>query len=136
MMVKLLQTALLIFITNHSLQAQLGTGITGNSSIGTGSLGTPAIGKAATQNCLTPGSCGRVRTVYTFKGAGNWNIEGNWAGNAIPPALLPGRSRIVINPAGKAECILNIPMQIIPPGTSITVMYGKRFRVSGNLVKQ
>ena len=135
-MTKLLQMALLILIANCSLKAQLGDGISGNSSIGTSSIGTPAIGKAATQNCLTPGSCGRGRTVYMFKGAGNWNIEGNWAGNAIPPALLPGNSRIVINPAGKAECILNISIQIIPPRTTITVMYGKKFRISGNLVKQ
>ncbi len=134
-MPNLLQTALLILLFNHPLQAQMGIGITGTSTIGTGNFPVLHFGKAATPNCITPGSCGRAPIMYTFKGAGDWNIEGNWEGNTIPPALLPARSKIVINPARNGECVLNIPMQIIPPGTAIRVMPGKRFRVSGKLVK-
>lgn len=131
---KLLQSALLIFIINQPLQAQSGTSIIGSSSIGIDSLNFPAIGKASTQNCLFPGPCNSACAVYTFTGAGNWNIEGNWEGNVMP--LIDSREclQIVIDPAGTAECLLNIPFQIISPGINITVMPGKKFRIPGNLV--
>ena len=133
---KLLLSALLIFIIDKSVQAQLAVSIIGTTTIGADSLGIPAIGKATTQNCLTPGTCGSTCVMYSFTGAGNWSIEGNWEGNAIPPAILTGCSQILINPGGNAECILNIPMQLVPSGTSITVLPGKRFRIPGNVVNQ
>lgn len=134
-MKKWIQILLLLLFVQHSLQAQLGAAITGISTIGTGMPPIPVIGKAATARCASPGSCGRARVTYTFKGAGNWNIEGNWYGNAIPPPLLRGHAQIVIDPAGTAECVFTVPIQIIPPGTNITVLPGKKLRVLGRLVK-
>ncbi len=113
--------------------AQLGTYNIGIINIGYDSLYSTKIGKAITPECPLPGACGSACTVYTFIGAGNWNIEGNWESNIIPPVVLSGCTQIIINPAGSNECLLNIPLQIIPAGTSLTVMPGKRFRIPGKL---
>ncbi len=134
-MKKWIQILILLLLVQHSLQAQLGAAITGINTIGTGMSPIPVIGKAATAHCTSPGSCGRARITYTFKGAGNWNIEGNWYGNAVPPPLLWGHAQIVIDPVGAAECVFTVPIQIIPPGTNITVLPGKKLRVLGRLVK-
>jgi len=127
---------LFVFMLNNTLRAQLGVSNIGKSTIGIDSLGFSAIGKAETQSCMLPGPCGSACAVYTFIGTGNWSIAGNWESNLIPPAVLTGCSQILINPAGTGECLLNIPLQIIPAGTGITVMPGKKFRVPGFLVKK
>jgi hypothetical protein len=120
----------------HSLQAQLGVSNIGISVMATDSIGYKNIGKAATPKCAIPGSCNSACAVYTFIGSGNWDIEGNWEGGLIPPAVLTGCFEIVINPTNDAECFLNMPMQMLPPGSTITVMAGKRFRVPGDLIIQ
>lgn len=74
-------------------------------------------------------------TVYSFTGSGNWNVAANWSNNAIPPAILPSCSEIIINPAGSTECILNVS-QTIKPGGKLTVTTGKKLRVVGNLIQQ
>jgi len=74
-------------------------------------------------------------TVYSFTGSGNWNVAANWSNNAIPPAILPSCSEIIINPAGSTECILNVS-QTIKPGGKLTVTTGKKLRVVGNLLQQ
>ncbi len=125
----------ILFIAN-SLLAQLGASNIGDITLATDSIGLTNIGKAATQKCAIPGPCGTACSVYTFTGAGNWNIEGNWEGNLTPPAVLSGCFKIIINPTNNAECILNIPIQLLPPGATLTVIEGKKFRIPGNLVIQ
>ena len=73
--------------------------------------------------------------IYTFIGTGNWNIASNWYNNAIPPERSLSCSEIVINPSGSGECILNV-MQTIAPGSKITVVNNKKFKVLGNLLLQ
>ncbi|MEO5893135.1 MAG: cohesin domain-containing protein [Ferruginibacter sp.] len=73
--------------------------------------------------------------VYNFTGAGNWDIAANWKDNAIPPAVLPTCSEIVINPSGTNESVLNVP-QTISSGAKMTVIAGKKLRVPGNLILQ
>ncbi len=127
---------LLFFILpgcNSFVQAQLGSYNIGKINIGYDSLYATKIGKAVTPVCPMPGTCGSACAIYTFIGAGNWNIEGNWKSNIIPPVVLSGCTQIIINPAGNNECLLNIPLQIIPAGTSLSVMPGKKFRIPGKL---
>lgn len=123
----------LLIVMNTIVHAQFSTYEIGTTHIGYDSLYSTQIGKAVTPVCPLPGPCGTACAVYTFKGAGNWNIEGNWQSNIIPPTVLRGCTQIIINPASTNECLMNIPFQIIPSGTSITVMPGKRFRIPGKL---
>ncbi|MES2774725.1 MAG: hypothetical protein V4722_11100 [Bacteroidota bacterium] len=129
-------TIWVLFTIVHSAQSQMGTTTIGTSIIGKDSLGTPGIGFAATPACTVPGPCGASCTVYRFTGTGNWNIPGNWEANSMPPTTITGCSQILINPAGNTECLLNIPVQIISPSVSITVMPGKKFRIPGKLLIQ
>ena len=128
-------TLLLVFFVT-SMQAQLGVSNIGVTNIGYDSLFVPAIGKAYTAKCPLPGPCETGCAIYIFIGSGNWNIEGNWEGGLIPPIVLSGCTQIIINPVGTEECLLNIPIQIIPPGGSITIMSGKKFRIPGQLLRQ
>jgi hypothetical protein len=73
--------------------------------------------------------------IYSFTGAGNWDVATNWKNNLIPPAVLPACSEIVIDPAGNAACLLNVP-QTIAPGAKLTVVAGKKLVVNGNLAIQ
>ena len=133
-MKQVMHLAVLMLFINHSLKAQLGSSIIGISSIGMDSLSFTAIGKADTLYCAFPGPCGSTCPIYHFTGAGNWDIEGNWEANLIPPIVLTGCSQILIDPAGNNECLLNISLQFIPGGTSIKIISGKRFRIPGKLV--
>ncbi|MFM9909116.1 MAG: hypothetical protein ACKVOW_07205 [Chitinophagaceae bacterium] len=54
----------------------------------------------------------------------------------MPPVVLDGCSQIIIDPLGNNQCLLNIPLQIIPTGMSISVMPGKKFRMPGKLIQQ
>jgi hypothetical protein len=71
-------------------------------------------------------------TTYTFIGNGNWNVAGNWSGNAMPPLSLQPGSDIIIAPAANGSCILNVQQNILP-GARITVLEGKNFVVQGSL---
>ncbi|CAN5846326.1 hypothetical protein BH11BAC4_BH11BAC4_12020 [soil metagenome] len=73
--------------------------------------------------------------IYTFTGAGNWDIAANWSNNTIPPAVLPSCSQIVIDPIAGQECLLNVT-QTISPGARIRVIANKKFRIPGNLIQQ
>ena len=135
-MVSRLLFTLLLFMFNQSLKAQIGVANIGGTSIGYDSVYVPSIGKASTAKCPLPGPCETGCAVYTFIGSGNWNIEGNWEGGLMPPIVLNGCTQIIINPTGTEECLLNIPLQIIPLGGSITIMAGKKFRIPGHLLRQ
>jgi hypothetical protein len=74
-------------------------------------------------------------TTYNFIGSGNWNIAANWKDNLVPPPVLPACSEININPAGIAECVLNVP-QMIAPGARLIVGNNKKLTVSGKLTIQ
>ncbi len=73
--------------------------------------------------------------VYRFIGNGNWDVAANWSESIIPPAILPTKDQIIIDPIVTGECLLNIT-QTISAGGNITVNTGKKFRVPGNLVIQ
>ncbi|MEO6405426.1 MAG: hypothetical protein ABIY51_04560 [Ferruginibacter sp.] len=117
----------------HALPAQFNTYNIGAMHIGYDSLYTFNIGKATTPRCPFAGPCGNACAVYTFIGAGNWNVEGNWNNFMMPPNILRGCNQVVISPIGNEECLLNIPFQMIVAGASITVMPGKKFRIPGKL---
>ena len=76
-----------------------------------------------------------VSRIYTFTGAGNWNVAANWSNNLIPSAVLANGDQIIIYPFGNGECVLNIN-QTIPSASSMTVVAGKKFRIVGNLIVQ
>ena len=135
-MLRCLLITLLLLMLSESIWAQIGVANIGSTSIGYDSLFVPAIGKASTLKCSVPGPCETACSIYTFIGSGNWNIEGNWEGGLMPPIVLSGCTQIIINPSGTEECLLNIPLQIIPMGASITIMAGKKFRIPGHLLRQ
>jgi CubicO group peptidase (beta-lactamase class C family) len=72
-------------------------------------------------------------TLYTFNGNGNWTDAANWMNQQIPPAELQTGDQIIINPPIFGECVLNTT-QRIPPGCTLTIVAGKKFRIPGNLV--
>jgi glucose/arabinose dehydrogenase len=72
---------------------------------------------------------------YRFFGNRNWNNSNNWSNKAIPPALLPAGSEIIVSPALGGECILNVP-QTISASSKIIVENNRRFTIMGNLTIQ
>ena len=129
---------LLIFLFSFPLctLSQIGFSSPGGVVLAKDSFSTRLIGKANTTRCPMPGSCQSNCAVYTFIGTGNWSIEGNWEGGFMPPVSLSGCVQIIINPKDNTECLLNIPLQQIPPGASITIASGKKFRIPGRLTQQ
>jgi len=93
------------------------------------SINTNAVNCAITPTPLP------LPTTYTFTGNGNWNVAANWAGNSIPPAILPAGSAIVINHTVGGICQLNIS-QRIAAGATLTVLTGKNLVVPGALTIQ
>ncbi|MFT3682335.1 MAG: PQQ-dependent sugar dehydrogenase [Ferruginibacter sp.] len=91
-------------------------------SFGTGASNTGRVYKMR--------SSGAIR--YRFTGNGDWATAGNWKNDQIPPAILPARSEIVIDPVEGGECVLN-GTQTILPGGIIEVKDNKQFRIVGNL---
>jgi hypothetical protein len=75
------------------------------------------------------------KTIYTFVGSGDWNLDTNWVNNQKPPAVLPSNEEIIINPVSGTDCILGTA-QTISPGAKITVVAGKHFLIQGNLIIQ
>ena len=73
--------------------------------------------------------------VYTFNGNGNWDNPANWSNNTIPPAILTGNASIIVDPPAGSECILNI-VQRVQNGAILTVIDGKKFTISGDLIIQ
>jgi PKD domain len=69
---------------------------------------------------------------YTFTGNGNWSNAANWAGNAVPPTLLPATNTIVISPVNGGQCILDITQQLAN-GTVFIVNAGKKLLLPGVL---
>ena len=133
---KKIQLILVIFLLGSIVsQAQLGTTTIGVRVIGNDKLTTTTIGDAATPKCLFPGTCNGGCPVYTFVGSGNWDIPGNWSENVVPPLILPKCYEIVINPVG-GECLLNHSLQNLSEGSKLTVMPGKKLRVTGLLAKE
>lgn len=133
---KLFSLILVTGIFHFATHAQMGMVTLGSTNIGYDSLFVPDIAKARTPVCAAPGPCNSNCSVYTFIGNGNWSIDGNWMAGIKPPVQLSGCVQIVISPVAGGECLLNVPLQIIPAGASITVASGKRFRIPGLLLRQ
>ncbi|MES2646664.1 MAG: S8 family serine peptidase [Bacteroidota bacterium] len=70
---------------------------------------------------------------YTFTGSGSWSKTNNWISHNKPPAILPANGRVIINPSGNNECILDTN-QLLPAGTELIIMPGKKFRITGDLL--
>ena len=73
--------------------------------------------------------------IYTFNGNGNWDNPANWSNNTLPPAILTGNASIIVDPPAGSECILNI-VQRVQNGAILTVIDGKKFTISGDLIIQ
>lgn len=75
----------------------------------------------------------KMEPVYRFTGTGNWDVPANWANGKMPPRHLLHCAEIIIDPPAGQECVLNIS-QVIAPGARITVVAGKKFRITGNIL--
>ncbi len=74
--------------------------------------------------------------VYVFNGSGNYNVPANWDNNIVPPSQILIGDEVVIDPPEGGECILNVPVTVLP-GAKFTVMPGKVLKINSNLqVKQ
>ncbi|MDQ6845387.1 MAG: alkaline phosphatase family protein [Bacteroidota bacterium] len=89
-------------------------------------------GASATSSAITGIWLSLQSANYTFTGNGNWNVPANWLNNLMPPATTSPGSKIMINNAAGGQCILNISYTI-SPGTTLTVMPGKKMVVNGKL---
>ncbi len=85
-----------------------------------------------TDTAFLPVVISPLNFTYTFNGNGNWSNAGNWAGNAVPPNLLPATNTIVINPVSGGQCILDITQQLVA-GTVFIVNAGKKLLLPGLL---
>jgi hypothetical protein len=70
--------------------------------------------------------------VYVFTGSGNFNVPANWDNNIVPPSQILVGDEVVIDPPIGGECILNIPVTVLP-GAKFTVMPGKVLKIGSNL---
>jgi hypothetical protein len=119
------------------VSGQTGVYIIGNCKLGEDQLTYAEIGKATTSACLFPGgTCSTGCPVYEFTGNGNWDLSVNWKDFVIPPTALPFCFEILINPVASGECVLNVPLQFLHPGSKITVAAGKKLRMAFWLVMQ
>jgi hypothetical protein len=71
-------------------------------------------------------------THYIFTGSGNYNVPANWDNNIVPPSQILVGDEVVIDPPLGGECILNVPVTVLP-GAKFTVMPGKVLRINSNL---
>jgi ELWxxDGT repeat protein len=70
---------------------------------------------------------------YTFTGNGNWSDASNWEDEAVPPAILPSGTEIIIDAPAGQQCVLNVPYTV-PTGCKLTLRGGGPFIVEGNLM--
>jgi hypothetical protein len=70
--------------------------------------------------------------IFEFTGSGNFSTVGNWLNGFKPGTSLPAGSEILINPITGGECILDMPLTIMPGG-KLTVAPGKKLRIVGSL---
>ncbi len=73
-----------------------------------------------------------AKTVYTFSGAGDWMIPGNWKDGLVPPNPLPSGSVIAVKPRFGGNCILNNSVTIAS-GADIFAEPGSSFIVNTNM---
>lgn len=74
-----------------------------------------------------------TQTTYTFNGNGNWSDSTNWVNRHMPPSVLDSGSKIIINPAGNGECILDT-LQFLKSGATLNIEPNKKFLLTENLV--
>jgi hypothetical protein len=70
--------------------------------------------------------------IFEFNGTGNFSNTGNWLNSNKPGYNLPAGSEILINPIVGGECILDVPLTIMPGG-KLTIAPNKNFRIIGSL---
>lgn len=77
-------------------------------------------------------TAGFSQTTYTFTGNGNWSDTANWNNRAVPPVMLSKTDSVIISPSGNGECVLDV-QQFIPDSCQLTVLPGKKFRLTAGL---
>jgi PKD repeat protein len=99
---------------------------------GTYSVRLIAYNGALADTVFLPVTVSPINFTYTFTGNGNWSDAVNWAGNAVPPSLLPATNTIVIDPVSSGQCIVDIAQQLAA-GAVFIVNPGKRLLLPGVL---
>ena len=70
--------------------------------------------------------------IFIFTGNGNYNVPANWDNGIVPPAKILIGDEVIIDPPLNGECILNIPVTVLP-GATFKVMPGKVLKINNNL---
>jgi hypothetical protein len=70
--------------------------------------------------------------IYIFTGSGNYNVPANWDNNIVPPSQVLVGDEVVIDPPEGGECILNVPVTVMP-GARFEVKPGKVLRINNAL---
>jgi hypothetical protein len=70
--------------------------------------------------------------VYVFTGSGNYNVPANWDNGIVPPLTVLTGDEVVIDPPNGGECILNVPVTVMP-GAKFEVKPGKVLRINNAL---
>lgn len=70
--------------------------------------------------------------VYIFTGSGNYNVPANWDNNLVPPGTVLTGDEVIIDPPVGGECILNVPVTVMP-GAKFEVRPGKVLRINNGL---
>ncbi|MDA3613254.1 S8 family serine peptidase [Polluticaenibacter yanchengensis] len=68
---------------------------------------------------------------YEFIGSGNWSMAENWKNSLVPPAVLPAKSLVIINPAAGQKCILDVKVEA-DDHSFIWVYPNKAFEINDN----
>ncbi len=76
-----------------------------------------------------------AQTTYRFTGNGYWSDTSNWAGNQVPPRIIPEGSVIEIMPAIDGACLLDVQV-IVPRTASLVIGEGRKFRIFTDLILQ
>lgn len=69
---------------------------------------------------------------FVFTGSGNFSNAANWQNQIVPPAVLQVNDHIFINPGNDGNCVLDIPLQVMPGG-KVTIAPGKKLTVNGGV---
>jgi hypothetical protein len=72
---------------------------------------------------------------YIFTGQGNWSAASNWRYQMLPPAILPAKANIIINPVATGACTLDVDYHL-QPGTQLLINPGKQLIIPGAIAIQ
>ncbi|HSK11697.1 MAG TPA: alpha-amylase family glycosyl hydrolase, partial [Phnomibacter sp.] len=113
-----------IFYNGTQLNALTGTTITAN----------PTISSAGLQRIVAEAKIAGQGPVHRFTGNGSWNTASNWQGNAVPPAVIPAGTEVIIEPSPGGQCVLDVTSTQVSfaAGSKLTVADNAHFIINGN----